>query len=139
MPGDVEFKIDGLQQMEKLLHELGPKIASKIAQRAVLDGAKVIVDEAKRTVPRASHALAKSMTVQKEKKKFTQPDEVVAIMGFKVPASRHAHLVEFGTKHSDAQPFFRPAMDRKAGEALDEMKVTLAAGLIQEARKLAKR
>ncbi len=39
------------------------------------------------------------------------------IIGFKRPASRRAHLIEFGTMHAKAQPFMRPAADEKASEA----------------------
>ena len=39
------------------------------------------------------------------------------VIGFKKPASRRMHLIEFGTAHAKARPFLRPAIDEKAGEA----------------------
>lgn len=39
--------------------------------------------------------------------------------------NKYSHLVEFGTSHSPAKPFIRPAIDTASGEVVDAM----AAGL----------
>lgn len=43
---------------------------------------------------------------------------------YKIP-NKYSHLVEFGTSHSAARPFIRPAIDAASGEVVDAM----AAGL----------
>lgn len=39
------------------------------------------------------------------------------------------HLVEFGTAHSPAHPFIRPAFDRNAAQLVEDFKRIVAAGL----------
>ena len=138
MVGKVEFSIKGAKEMEALLKKLGPVVASKIGDQALRAGAKVIVAEAKRLVPVRTGKLRDSIAIKVEsKRKFGVPARLVLI-GFERPTSFRAHFVEFGTSHSAAKPFMRPAMDAKAGEALEEMGRVLARGLAREAAKLAK-
>jgi hypothetical protein len=54
------------------------------------------------------------------------------LIGFKKPASRRAHLIEYGTSRHGAQPFMRPAMDGKAAEALVAMAEAMATGILRE-------
>lgn len=133
----IEFTIDGAAEMERLLKDLGPVVASSVGDKAVLAGAKPIVDEAKRLVPVRTGALQKSIKAQVERRRKAD-DERVALIGFERPTSAIAHLVEFGTVHSAAHPFMRPAMDAKAGEALEEMGRVLGEGIEREAVKMAK-
>ena len=93
--------------------------------------------EAKRLVPVRTGALKRSITTAVERRRKGQAERVVVI-GFKKPHSRRAHLEEFGTRHSAAHPFMRPALDTKANEALSEMGDELAKGIADEAAKLAR-
>jgi len=137
MPGRIDFKIDGAKEMNRLLKELPTNVAIRVGDQALKAGAKPIVAEAKRLVPVLSGELRDSITAEPERKRKPQ-DARVILIGFKKPASRRAHLTEFGTAHSAAKPFMRPALDSKAGEALDEMGKALAQGIDREAAKLAK-
>lgn len=132
-----EFDIKGAKEMERLLKILGPKVAAKVGDQALRAGAKPIVEEAKRLVPVRTGKLRGSITAQIERRK-KDADERVILIGFKQPTSAIAHLVEFGTSHSAAKPFMRPALDAKVGEALDEMGRILAKGIAREAEKMAK-
>jgi HK97 gp10 family phage protein len=132
-----DFSIRGAKEMERLLKELGPNLAAKVGDQALRAGAKPIIEEAKRLVPVKSGALRDSITVATERKRNADNQRMVLI-GFKKPHSRRAHLTEFGTVHSVAKPFMRPALDGKAGEALNEMGRVLAKGIEREAKKLAK-
>jgi HK97 gp10 family phage protein len=136
MVGKVEFTIKGAKEMEALLKKLGPVLASKIGDQALRAGAKVIVAEAKRLVPVRTGALRDSITIMVRKPRNDK--QRIVLMGFKRTASWRAHFVEFGTSHSAAKPFMRPAMDSKVGEALEEMGKVMARGLAREAAKLAK-
>ncbi len=133
----IDFSMKASAQLERNLATLGPTVGRKVGQRAVRKGAKVIVDQAKRNVAknRKTGNLQKSLTVQAEKKRFLKFDEVGAVMGFKRPTSRRAHLLEFGTRHSRAFPFFRPALDTKANAALRVMRAEVAEGTKIEAGK----
>jgi HK97 gp10 family phage protein len=128
MVGKVTFEIRGAKEMEDLLKELGPNIASRIGDRALKAGAKPIIREAKRLCPKQSGELRKSIAGQVVKRP-RQNDERVVLIGFKPPASRRAHFIEFGTSHNAAKPFMRPALDSQHGQALTAMAETLADGI----------
>jgi len=141
MPGVVNFQIRGAKEMEALLKQLGPQVAARVGDQALRAGAKPIVDEAKRLVPVGRTGnLRDSIIAQKQRR--AGDDERVILIGFDKDApgspSSRAHLTEFGTAHSAAKPFMRPAMDSQAQNALDEMGKVIARGLAREARKLAK-
>ncbi len=131
-----DYEIKGALEMERLLKELGPQLAVKVADEALRAGARVVVEEAKRLVPVDTGALRDSIVAQVQRKGSDEEREI--LIGFKVPHSRRAHLTEFGTAHSAAKPFMRPAMDAKASEALEEIGGVLAKGITREAEKLAK-
>lgn len=150
MPGKIEFEIHGAREMEKLLLELGAKAANQIGRQAVRAGARVIANDAKRRVHRRTGNLGDGIKVIVPRR--SPADQVVALIGFSsdpVPdprrktgediASRRAHFEEFGTSRQAAHPFVRPAMDAKAGEALEAMGKTMARGITREAEKLARK
>ena len=127
--------------MDKLLRELGPAIAGRVARNATKAGAQVVAEEAKRLVPVDTGELGASITVISagERESDTNPSLLVeSRVGFFKPTSRRAHLTEFGTAHSAAKPFLRPAMDSRGKDALNQMGVVLTKGIAREARKLAK-
>lgn len=136
MVGRIDFDITGAAEMEKLLLELGDIVAGKVGDAAVRAGLKTIQKEAKRLVPKRTRALEKSITVKIEKRR-RRDNERVGFIGFRPPVSRRAHLTEFGNRNSAAHPFMRPAMDAKAGDALDAMGEEMAKAIEREALKLA--
>lgn len=50
--------------------------------------------------------------------------------------SKYAHFVEFGTEHSLARPFMRPAVATKKGEAQRKIAEAVHEGVARAARKL---
>lgn len=135
MPGIINIELLGADEMERVLTELG-SVATRIGDNAVRAGMKVIATEAKRLVPRDTGALGDSITVVIDR--GSEDGERVALLGFERPHSARAHLTEYGTSRSRAQPFVRPALDSKANEALEKMGASLARGINREAKKLAK-
>jgi HK97 gp10 family phage protein len=131
-----DFKIQGAKAMEQALQALGPKAAGQVGGNAVRAGARVLVKEAKRLVPVDTGRLRDSIKVVTLKKNKRGANEVGAVVGFEKPASRIAHLVEFGTSHSSAQPFMRPAMDSQKEAILSAIGKTLADGIIKKASKI---
>ncbi len=132
-----DFRIEGAREMERLLKELGPVAAQRLGDQALRAAGKTIVEEARRLVPVDTGRLRASIVVRTERRAKSE-DQRRVLIGFLKPASRLAHLVEFGTVRMAPRPFLRPALDGKAGEALDTMGKTLARGITREARKLAK-
>jgi HK97 gp10 family phage protein len=137
MVGEIKTGIKGAAAMERLLKQLGPEVASKIGDQSLRAAAKPIIAEAKRLVPVRTGKLRDSLTVVIERKR-KDDDTRLAVIGFKKPTSRIAHLIEFGTSKMPAHPFLRPALDSKADEALQEMGKVMARGITREAKKLAK-
>ena len=131
MPGKITFEIKGAKEMENLLKQLGPRLASRAGDRALRAAAKPIVAEAKRLVPVLTGALRRSITAQTSRK-GAKKDQRLILIGFRAPVSRRAHFTEFGTSHSAAHPFMRPALDSKVPDALREMELVLARGIVTE-------
>src|SRR5690606_8056174 len=136
MAGEVRFTIEGAAEMDRLLKELGPRAASRAADRALRAGAKPIVQTAKDLVPTDSGDLQDSITAELQRQRGRSEKRVI-LVGFKKPISRRAHLTEFGTVHSRAKPFMRPALDREAGTAFGEMGRVLGDEITVEAEQLA--
>lgn len=110
--------IKGAAAMESVLKQLPSKIGEGEVLGALRAGAKPIVGAAKQKVPKRSGALRKSITVRKGSRRRAAKGGGQVVIGFKKPQSRRAHLTEFGTSKTAAQPFVRPAIEEKAGEAI---------------------
>jgi HK97 gp10 family phage protein len=131
-----DYTIEGARDIERVLEAIGPKLAGQVGGNAVRAGARVIVKEAKRLVPVRSGHLRDSIKIVTLKKNQKASDVVGVLIGFEKPSSRIAHLIEFGTSHSAAQPFMRPAMDSQHSEILDAIGKALASGVIKKATKI---
>lgn len=93
----------------RLLENLGrlkQEIAAQILSEAVKKGAELVCEDARQRVPRQTGTLARSLMVDEPK---VIKDGVEVAIG---PSKEgwYAHFVEMGTKHSQAQPFLRPAL-----------------------------
>lgn len=128
MVGQITFEIRGAKEMENLLKELGPRVAGRIGDRALKAAAKIIIREAKRLVPIRTGSLKRSIVGVSSGRGRAANQRLVQI-GFRKPVSRRAHLTEFGTRHSSAKPFMRPALDSQHSAALTAMVEVLADGI----------
>lgn len=140
MPGEVNFRVRGMRELAELLNKLGPEIATKVGDSALLAGAKPIVEEAKRLVPKRSGDLHDAIAARAQRKLQDDTRQVFVGILRSAPGSpsSRAHFTEFGTRHSAAKPFMRPAADAKAADAIREIGKALGRGVAREARKLAK-
>lgn len=131
----VEINIDGFEELERNLKLLGPRVARKVGAKAAMEGAEVIVERAKVLAPVLTGALEDSITAVKAPSNAERSLNVS--IGFKPPVSRRAHFTEYGTVHSAAQPFMRPALDEKADEAIARMGKEIWQGIEKESGRLA--
>lgn len=142
---DLRIRIEGMDDMRRALTRL-PAELRKAAQSSVLRaGGKPILKHQKANAPVADGTLKKSLGIKlvgkrgegkstakigvrkgfKGKSLGTRTNAAgVASERFADP-SNYGHLVEFGTSHSAAKPFIRPAIDAAQGEVVNAM----AAGL----------
>lgn len=125
--------IEGAAALDKVLGQLPAEIGEDVLQRAIRKGAALIVKEARKRVPVRSGELKKAIAVNKGKARKAGR----LFIGFRKPHSRRAHLTEFGTSTQPAQPFIRPALEKKGQAAIDAIGVALAKEIDKAAAKLA--
>lgn len=127
MVGTVSYKVTGLQELEKKLLGLGPAVSTKIGEDALIAAARPITSTMRRLCPVRTGALRRSITTSKITVRGTSL--LARTIGFKKPGRFYSHLVEFGTSHSAARPFVRPALDSNADRSILEMGRRLWTGI----------
>jgi len=118
---------------------------NRVIRRPLSNALTPISKEAKRAVPKREGFLKRSI-IKKVKafrdgiwggvgpstdQKFTRVDS----SGKKSIPSKYAPLVEFGTMRTRAQPFLRPAFDKKKSIAMKILQRGISTNLIKEARR----
>lgn len=156
---DIKFDVKGLAEIDKALRELPVKYERQTMMNSLRAAGRIIRDEAKRRVPVRTGNLKKSIAV------VTGKRGRVYVTNKQGKGQKndgwYAHLIEFGTKPhntakgggttlgqwageqgggiphpgSPAQPFMRPALDSKAGEAIKAIADAAAKHIAKMARK----
>jgi len=152
------IKLTGAAEIWIKMAKVGKAVSDKLSKRALNKALKPVVAKAKELAPvQANHPLAGMLRDSIGAKTTMKKGTVRGVAGpirkkvqigtrkkgkkkgapiFKDPA-RYAHLVEFGTSHSAAKPFLRPAWNVAGAEkALDVYTKDLNEGLDTEVRKL---
>lgn len=129
-----DFTVKGFAELESLLKKLPDTVPKKVTILSLRAGGRVLVKGMKSRVPVRTGKLRDSITVTTAAK--VTKNRSNASVGFKKPVSRIAHLIEFGTKHSKAEPFIRPTIDQDGQEAITAIGKNMGAGIEREARKL---
>lgn len=134
-----KMRITGAAEIAALLKQMPDRVSQRVVENALRAGARVIAAEARENVPVDTGELRDSITVavSKWEGRRRKRDEGVVFVGFKSPASRRAHLTEFGTVNQPAQPFMRPALDAKGAEAVERIGKIMGNGVEREAARLA--
>lgn len=136
MPTVVKIKLDGFGHLERALKTIGPRAARRVGAKAMRVAAQVIVDMAKVLAPVRTGALEESITSAPQRSNVQR--ELKIQIGFKPPVSARAHFTEYGTRHSAAHPFMRPALDARGRAAIAVMGHELWKGIAAEAAKAPK-
>lgn len=131
-----DLSLHGLEEIEANFQLLSKRVAGKVNRDALKAAVKPVEAAmiAKCPVGKGPEAglLKRSIGTVVRTKKGIQTAVTGPRRGFKVPAyvstrgknkgkvtykiaTRYGHLVEFGTSHSKAQPFVRPAWDAEGG------------------------
>ena len=85
--------VEGLAQLQKILDTMPARIEKNILRTALLQGANVLKDEAKKVAP--TPGIANSIRVKRQK---TNPGKVSYLAGvYKTPDSFYAGFLEYGT------------------------------------------
>ena len=115
-------KVTGLKELSKALANLPKELQRGAESTALREGMKPVLKSARAKAPKDTGLLKKAigLTVRKGKKGITA--RVGARTGFRKQVMRngrtvtadpakYSHLVEYGTSHSAAKPFIRPAVE----------------------------
>lgn len=149
---DLEFNLFGEKELEQVFEALPERMQKNVLTSALRGGASVISKAAKANIKSdgtvRTGLLHKSITVKV--KRYTSAGVVYAAVGpsrtvvgttekgRRIAPANYAHLVEFGTIRSRAQPFLRPALDRNRQAAFDGITARAQKGLVREIKKLRK-
>ncbi|WP_035060605.1 HK97-gp10 family putative phage morphogenesis protein [Andreprevotia chitinilytica] len=134
-------KIHGLAELTAKLNSLSDKAGKKAVQKALGAGAKPIVKEIRRRVPKDTGFLRKQINARKSRSKLLVQIGVRLALkpvrgdkgAYRIhqrakisPAGRlqnanafYWYYLEFGTSKMAAQPFMQPGFDAKKDDALD--------------------
>ena len=131
MPGKLDIKIRGVQELSAALKDLDQKIKARLAGAATRAGARVIATEAKRRVHVVTGRLQRSIVVRSARRRRGSTEQRALV----IARAPYAHIVELGSVRMAARPFLRPATDLKAQEAIDKMTQNLGDGITRELAK----
>ena len=137
----LQIQLSGGKEMEEILDQLPKRVVRKIIGKALRKGAGPIARDARRRARKNKRTgeLARSITIRKTRIGDQRRRGVgQVVIGFRKPASRRAHLLEFGTWVAAAFAFFLPAVQAKGRQAVAAIGKTLRAEIEKEAEKLRK-
>jgi HK97 gp10 family phage protein len=112
-------------RFNKALSELDKKSQNQLLRRLTVEGAKELQKEAKERAPVRTGALKRSLVVRTRKRNtwcgsWTQADPkatfIDTVTGAKIKPSKYLHLIQYGTRHSAANPFLITAFNNKVGK-----------------------
>lgn len=142
MPSINDKIVLNFSDIRSKLVDLPNKLRRNAIRRGIYAGATLIRDDARRRVPVDTGALKASIIA---KANARDPEGISAAIGVKKNKyvkgkkkgknpQRYAHLVEFGTSHSAAKPFLRPAMDTNIDAVLAAVAAKIREGIAQETK-----
>lgn len=141
-------QVIGWRELEAKMKQLGPKITTRAVRYALVKGAQVVRDEAKKQAPMATGTLRKAIYVKKQNKENPFKENVILGVrhgrkmwkkkkegGFnKSKDAFYWKWHEFGTNKMKETPFMRPAFESKKMEAYNKIKSVLTQKITQIVR-----
>lgn len=151
----VVAEVMGLADLTARLRQIPNELEQeKVLAKALRDGAKVVRQQAEANLVASGAVdtglLAHTMQIVQPKQDLPGHVEVVLKPSSKLSMvvrkgktkptrarpSKYAHFIEYGTEHSAAKPFLRPAADAKGGEAGEVIAAEVEKGVAAAARKV---
>jgi len=109
---------EGLGKFEAELEAIARDLKDSILREATLRAVEPLIERAAATAPRGTGALSRSMTAQVMN---APPGEVIVRVGPGRPEGSHGILLEFGTAHMTARPFFASAFEATYQEVMENL------------------
>lgn len=155
----LSIEVKGLADLEKALFELGStSTARRVGQRALLEGAKPMVELAQALAPKDRPLLSRAIAAQASNRNRSKDTAEVVIGidssldpavwkmrkrgkgGYRDPGvAGEAVVQEFGTEKMQANPFMRPAFDAEAETLIRTVGLFLGPEIEKAAARLARR
>jgi HK97 gp10 family phage protein len=146
-------KVTGIQGLRTALNRLPVELQRATAAKALREGMKPVLKAARANAGKSkdSGLLQKSLGLNVRKGKNGLTARVGPRSGFKKMVHRkgkgmelanpvkYAHLVEYGTSHSAAKPFIRPAIDSSTEAINTKLAEGYEKGLTQAVNKVKSR
>lgn len=153
------IEIKGLKQLRDKLVSLGGATSVKVLTSAARKSMKIVAEEARALAPEGPTGhLKKSIrlaavkprrgsvvasvgivvTARKVREEIPIPEVGMVSISEKVDASWRWHFTEFGTSHSKASPFLRPAFDKHKDAVVAECKNVLSKAIDRAVKQAAK-
>jgi len=120
-----KFRASSVMDFERNINKLASDVEKQAMREAVRKASTPMLQDTRAKAPVRTGALKESLAVKVKTYKRGNNATVMAIIGpdskfvganGDTPA-KYAHLVEFGTEHSAAHPFLRPAFDATKDES----------------------
>jgi len=128
---DFDVKIEGLDQLERVLLELSEPAARRAMRKGMRVGANEVRNEARAKAPKASGRLRRRIRTRER-----SDEQGWMRFAIEVPTNAFWGLFqERGTSTQAAQPFLRPAASSKADVAVSKMRDALREAIEIEMRK----
>ena len=153
-----KMQIVGAENISALLTSLEAVPARRVARNALNAGARIIRKQAKANLSangaidtgllqstlsiskKGSNAAKTVVTLRASGKLYMVQRKDKKTGHIRKPArarpAKYAHFIEYGTEHSKAEPFLRPAVDSKNQEAIAAIIDSAAKGIVREANKI---
>lgn len=137
MSDGFDFKLEGFDELDKALAKLDNRVQKRISLKALRAGAKIIAKQAKDNVPVNTGNLRKSIGTFAAKRKAFFKEVLIGTRSGKKRKNDgfYGRFVELGTSKKRPQPFLRPAVKDKSGEAIKKLGEVLADEIVKEYRK----
>ena len=124
----MKIRIEGTEEIKRNLRKLMQLTNRDVVEDALMAGAELVVEEAKRLVPVDTGNLRDSIGISTETKgmnfarvQLKKGDQVLLVGPLQGKGLPHdgfyGHMVEFGTLYMQPQPFMGPAFDAMAPKA----------------------
>ena len=132
-----DFTIMGMKELQRQLVQRQLEM-NRAIKKSALEQATTLKDEISGRAPRgATRRLAKAVKVKSGYQPLPdrvyyragEPDPLAVVVGLDSRVAFYAHMVEYGTSHSAAKPFVRPAVDSLEGRLHNNLANDIKAGV----------
>lgn len=134
------FQLVGLEELKNDLTEVAPRVAVNILRGLMYDIGKKLRDALRSSVAVNTGKLRRSISLKRSRMKGNEIGaEVYTKQGKGVTNDGwYWHFVEYGTVHSPAQPFIRPAIESLERMTKEEMSELFTARFVKTVEREAK-